>query len=287
MANPLVSVLIPAYRARDFILRPVQSLQRQSYSNWEVIIASDDGTNYQQHLHDQGITDPRLRFTSTGTVGAGPSVARNAALAIAKGDIMAVLDADDAFAPTKLERMVPQAIQYGAVTSRIRVINAETGEEFPSLAPARPASLLPPEAYIRTDIETFSRLIWDRRQSDVAWETGLFFSEDLVLGLSHYNRLEGIHHEPEALHFYYRHKKSLSSEDPPRRAGATMADIDAALLQRAMAKNLPVKNPAALDALIRFHTARMDIFKNFTAEHESAMDSYYFFEKNRDAFLNW
>src|ERR1700688_4316856 len=107
--TPHISVIIPAFHAEGHISRAVKSLLAQTVGDFEAIIISDDGQDYLSILQAQGIADPRLRFVNTGGIGKGVSYARNAGLAVAAGDIIAMLDADDAFYPAKLERMAPLA----------------------------------------------------------------------------------------------------------------------------------------------------------------------------------
>ena len=62
----LVSIITPAYQAHQTLARAVHSLLEQVYPHWEMLIISDDGSDYEPHLLAQGIADSRLRFLSTG-----------------------------------------------------------------------------------------------------------------------------------------------------------------------------------------------------------------------------
>src|SRR5690348_11177775 len=85
----LISVVIPAYHAAATIARAVTSLLRQTWTDWEGIVVSDDGTDYAAVLRRAGIADERLRFVSTGRVGSGCHRARNVGLAAARGELIA------------------------------------------------------------------------------------------------------------------------------------------------------------------------------------------------------
>src|SRR5438093_3533114 len=95
---PTVSVIIPAFRAHDTIARAVDSLRAQSCVDWEAVIVPDDGNDYRSVL----AYDARLRFAAAGPVATGPAAARNRGLEIARGRLIAPLDADDAFDPARL-----------------------------------------------------------------------------------------------------------------------------------------------------------------------------------------
>ena len=105
-APPSVSILIAAYNAQSFLHRAVESALQQTLPVKEVLIvddASQDGTVAAAcRLVQQ---DPRVRLISL-PVNGGPSAARNAGLDAATGDWVAVLDADDAYLPQRLERML-------------------------------------------------------------------------------------------------------------------------------------------------------------------------------------
>ncbi len=111
--NPLISILTPAYRSETTIARAVRSAQQQTYPHWEMLIVSDDGVDYQQVLAAQGITDARLKFGSTGQIGAGVSRGRNVALEMAHGEFITTLDADDEYHPDYLSVMLAGAQEYG------------------------------------------------------------------------------------------------------------------------------------------------------------------------------
>lgn len=120
-AQPLVSLIVPALRTHDTIVRCIESARAQDYDAWEAVIASDDGTDYLATLRAAGIDDPRVRQVTTGGVATGSTHARNAALAIARGDLIAHLDADDAMAPERLGQLVPLALTHGAVVCNTAV----------------------------------------------------------------------------------------------------------------------------------------------------------------------
>ncbi|NCY25816.1 MAG: glycosyltransferase, partial [Alphaproteobacteria bacterium] len=95
--TPAVSVLVPAFRAQAHIARAVASVLAQTMPAWELIIIADDGQDYAPVLHAQGITDPRIRFASSGAVRSGCARPRNVGLSLARAPIIAMLDADDLF----------------------------------------------------------------------------------------------------------------------------------------------------------------------------------------------
>lgn len=106
MTKPLISIVIPTYNSVQFIAKAIHSVQLQSYDNWEIIVvddASTDGTVAEISKIMQADSRIQLQVLTTNS---GTGVARNTALAKAKGKYIAFLDADDLWKPEKLERQI-------------------------------------------------------------------------------------------------------------------------------------------------------------------------------------
>ena len=95
-----VSIIIPAYNAESTILETIESVQKQTFSDWELIVIDDGSTDRSLEILST-VTDSRLMVFSYKN--AGVSVARNRGISHAKSDFIAFLDADDLWTPDKLE----------------------------------------------------------------------------------------------------------------------------------------------------------------------------------------
>lgn len=101
MTNPTFSVVIPAYNAEATLRSTVDSVLRQSDQDFEIVIVDDgskDATVSVMHCLANG--DNRIRIVSQAN--AGVSAARNFGASLARGQLLAFLDADDEWAPNKL-----------------------------------------------------------------------------------------------------------------------------------------------------------------------------------------
>jgi len=87
--GPLVSIIIPAKNAQAVIKKCVDSILRQNYKNYELIVVNDGSTDKTAQI----LADYPLVKALT-TPGAGPSEARNIGIALAKGEFAAFTDAD-------------------------------------------------------------------------------------------------------------------------------------------------------------------------------------------------
>lgn len=98
--NPLVSVVMPLYNKRRYVKRAIDSVQKQTFGDWELIIIDDgstDGSADEIPRNDHRIRD----FFQEN---AGPGAARNYGIKKALGELVTFLDADDYYYPEKLEQ---------------------------------------------------------------------------------------------------------------------------------------------------------------------------------------
>lgn len=102
---PRVTVIIPAYNAAATVGETLASVSRQTWADLE-IIAVDDGSQdaTAEIIEAQARQDPRIRLIRQPN--AGVAAARNRGLAVATGEYAAWLDADDLWAPQKVERQL-------------------------------------------------------------------------------------------------------------------------------------------------------------------------------------
>ncbi|MCT7956877.1 glycosyltransferase family 2 protein [Laspinema palackyanum] len=97
---PIISIIIPAYNAETTILETLNSVQNQTFLDWEAIVIDDGSTDCTRQIVN-GMNDPRIQVFSYPN--AGVAMARNQGLMKATGDYIAFLDADDLWIPDKLE----------------------------------------------------------------------------------------------------------------------------------------------------------------------------------------
>lgn len=102
--NSLVTVIIPVYNGQETIKNAIESVQKQTYSNFELIVvdngSTDDTITIVSKLVD---SDPRIRLIHSKK---GRSIARNVGLNSARGKYINFLDADDEFTTEHIERSV-------------------------------------------------------------------------------------------------------------------------------------------------------------------------------------
>ncbi len=99
--GPLFSIIVPVFDAGAYLDRAIASVRAQTWTDFELILV-DDGSTDDAVDRACSIRDSRLRVIRQSNQGA--PVALNRGLAAASGEYVALLDADDFWAPNKLER---------------------------------------------------------------------------------------------------------------------------------------------------------------------------------------
>jgi glycosyltransferase involved in cell wall biosynthesis len=106
---PIISIIVPAYNAESTILETINSVQQQTFSNFELIVI-DDGSSDRTLELLQSVVDNRLRIFSYEN--GGVCVARNRGISHTTGEFIAFLDADDLWTADKLELQLAALQQH-------------------------------------------------------------------------------------------------------------------------------------------------------------------------------
>lgn len=107
--KPLVSVIVPAFNARATIREALNSALSQTYESIEVVVCDDGSLDGTGELVRE-IRDPRIVLVSNDR-NAGPGASRDAAISVAKGEWLAMLDADDAWHPSRLSTLLQESLE--------------------------------------------------------------------------------------------------------------------------------------------------------------------------------
>ena len=106
MEKGLVSIIMPTYNCGRFITETIESIQAQTYENWEIEIVDDCSKDDTKEIVEALIAkDPRIHYHCLET-NSGAAVVRTEAMKLARGEYMAFCDSDDLWMPDKLERQL-------------------------------------------------------------------------------------------------------------------------------------------------------------------------------------
>ena len=210
---PKVSVIVPVYRAESFLRRCVESVQSQSFHDWELLLIDDGSPDGSGALCDAlAGADARIRVFHKSN--GGVSSARNVGLDAAKGQYIAFLDSDDWFLPGFLETLVTLAEQSGADSAGCAHRNVQ---ESGASAPEKGA--LPAGVYGKDEIlcGIVDRLMTDRTGlpgeilNGFIWR--FLYTRDIIE--QHHIRFEGAYLEDEIFlieYFFHAERLAMTEE---------------------------------------------------------------------------
>lgn len=121
---PRFSVIIPLFNKRPYFARTLDRLLAQNFADFEVVIVDDGSVDGSAELVEAH-PDPRIRFFRQANAGPGP--ARNTAARHASGEWLALLDADDLWAPdhlSTLDRIIRTVPDVGFISTKALWITA-------------------------------------------------------------------------------------------------------------------------------------------------------------------
>jgi glycosyltransferase involved in cell wall biosynthesis len=212
--GPLISVCMPVYNAERYVGQAVESILNQTLGDFEFLIVDDGSTDGSRRvLESYAARDRRIRLSSRPNTGL--LVALHEMLAMARGEFLARMDADDVALPERFERQVaylrshPEVLALG---TRILVIDPDgdpleercLGRDHEEIdrahiEPSPEMGICHPSVMMRT--ETLRRIGGYRPEYDKAEDT------DLWLRLGELGRLANL---PD-VHLKYRlHPQSVS-----------------------------------------------------------------------------
>jgi glycosyltransferase involved in cell wall biosynthesis len=184
--QPQISVIVPAYGVAHLLADALGSLQAQSHADWEAVVVDDGAPDDVEGALRPFAGDPRIRFLKTGN--AGPSAARNRAIAQAHAPLVAFLDGDDMYEPAYVEKMLAafaRAPHCDLMTCDATYFGASerAGRRFSEFHPQRGEATL--ARVIRREFNIFigSTVRREALATVAGFDEGLRSSEDLDLWL--------------------------------------------------------------------------------------------------------
>ncbi len=210
--EPLISILVPVYNTpEEFLKQMIQSVRKQTYSNWELCIANANPSNetVTEILRISATKDERIKVKDV-PENEGIAQNTNAALAVATGDYIGLLDHDDLLTPDALYEVVKAINENGrpqVLYSDEDKVTMDLSEHFqPHMKPDYNKDLLRSNNYI-THFFVADRMLVE----EVGGEDGEYNgAQDYDLILKCTERAKGIAHIPRILYHWRVHKASTA-----------------------------------------------------------------------------
>lgn len=206
----LVSIITPTYNSEAFIAQTINSVQNQTYQNWELIIVDDASSDGTVELIQKFIeNDSRIQLHKL-IENSGAGVARNCAVQLAKGKYIAFLDSDDVWKSQKLKKQVDFLLENNLpfTFSFYECINQD-GKSLNRIVEA-PRKLSYRQLFFCNyvgnltgiyDVEYFGKIVVSKIRKRQDW----------IMWLTIVKKIKAAYVVPESLAFYRNHQNSISS----------------------------------------------------------------------------
>lgn len=126
---PLISVIVPVYKVEAYLDKCISSIVGQTYQNLEIILVDDGSPDHSGKICDEwAAKDHRIRVIHQDNVGGG--AARNAALDVARGELIAFVDSDDYLHRQMYEHLYSLLAQGADIAECGHVDVLDDGETF-------------------------------------------------------------------------------------------------------------------------------------------------------------
>ena len=207
--NELVSIIMPSYNSSTFIGMSIDSVLKQTYTNWELLITDDCSTdNTRDVVQQYANKDLRIKlFKLEQNSGAG--IARNNSIKEAKGRFIAFLDSDDMWKPYKLERQLAFMQEIGCQFSHSYTLVVDENDKVVGLN-KKPYKVTFQSTKLINYIGT-SSVIYDTKDIGKFYMKPIRRRQDFALWLNILQVTRKAYCIPEPLFIYRYTPNSLSS----------------------------------------------------------------------------
>lgn len=223
--KPLVSVLITAYNAENYLVESVMSIVKQTYKKMEIIIVDDNSDDHTLNISNNlAHFDKRIQVFHLDKH-SGPSIASNYGLEKVKGKFIARMDADDIATSDRIEKQVKflEKNKDVVILGGQCILIDENGKIIGRKKYPEDNKKIYKSLYEFNPVQHPTCMI---RQStikkyEVSYHNHTFLAHDLelVFELSKYGKLANL---KDTTLFYRQYKNSLSLKDPKKTFEATV-----------------------------------------------------------------
>ncbi len=214
--NNLISVIIPAYNAEEYIERCILSVRNQTYKNTEIIVVNDGSTDSTPELV-KNICRLDHRVKIINIENGGVSHARNIGIDNATGDYITFVDADDTIEPKMYETLLNIILEYSVKIAHCSYNNYLDDKFFNSVGNTK-------KVFIQDKNEALSCLIEGRLFigglcnklysislfNNVRLDKSIKINEDILANVLLFNKVEKSVYIDIAFYNYFSNSKSAT-----------------------------------------------------------------------------
>lgn len=187
--QPLISVIVPVYNGERYLKNCIESIEAQSYEPLEIIVINDGSTDGTAEVCEKlAKSYENLSFVTTEDLGV--SASRNHGIALAKGELLTFVDADDRIHPQMLQRLYEAMEQTGSDIAGCRFTIWNTEREWEIAANSVPVNaqthkLYEKQEYLRDQILCGNSRCWSKLYRKALLQqmhTEEWFREGMTIG---------------------------------------------------------------------------------------------------------
>lgn len=212
--STLISIIVPVYNVKAYLNQCVNSLLKQTYQEFEVILVDDGSTDGSSQICEQYVgMDVRIQVIHQENQ--GPAVARNTGIEIAKGDYLMFVDADDYISEDCLLMMMKTAEEYRSDFVASQFVTVKNFHMPVVVKNNRKPQILTPEQAIETmlladkfDVSPWAKLYRAELFREIRYPEGKIY-EDLGTTYKILAKCQRPVYLPEILYYYRLRKNSI------------------------------------------------------------------------------
>lgn len=213
----LISVIIPVYNVEDYLHYAIESLEKQTYKNFEIILVNDGSTDDSGELcyeYSEKYSNVRVFHKENG----GLSDARNFGVQKAKGEFITFLDPDDYLEAYSLELLagIQEMYDCDIVSTRVKATelynvysnHSLTEEDFKNVILMDCDIFLEEAFYDKVATVSACGKLYRRSILEISFPKGRIY-EDLYIVSEHVGKANKIVHTPLQIYNYYKRQGSI------------------------------------------------------------------------------
>jgi len=219
--KPIVSIIVPVYNAQENIVRCIESILKQDFENFELILMNDGSKDASGSICDEyAVKDARIQVVHKEN--SGVSDTRNKAIAMAKGKYLQFIDSDDWITPDATGLMVRMAEEKNCemvITDFYRVI----GERLAQKGDIREDGLLTRKEFalymMDNPADFYYGVLWNKLyRRDIIENNGLqmdeniSWCEDFIFNMEYIRHVENVYALHVPVYYYVKTPGSLVSQ---------------------------------------------------------------------------
>lgn len=206
----LVSIVTPSFNSAPYIGETIESIQAQTYRNWELIITDDYSSDDScAVISEYAAKDPRIKLIRL-EKNSGAGVARNTSIEAAKGKYIAFCDSDDRWYPEKLEKQLAYMDAKGCAMSHTSYMLCDENDKITGIVVCRKRETL--KSMCRDDKMGFLTVMYDVSKIGKVYMPDLRKRQDWALKLKALQKCNMACGMKEPLAYYRKRKDSISQK---------------------------------------------------------------------------